>query len=640
MGHKMNLNTIKMKIALWSGACLFLTASVIIGYSIFAMNKSANTAEEHAVSQARQYLIEVAQNQAQSVKAELDTAMNAAITMAQTFSGVKDKTNKIEIGRSEVNSIMQIILARHDDFVGVFTAWEADVFDGMDMVFANSEGHDETGRFISYWTRNQAGELVNTPIANYDFNNLNPDDSRPNEYYNTPMQTKTECITQPFMHPVKGENNLLTTLVAPVIAEGNFYGVAGVDLRLDYMQKITDQVENFYDGKGIITLACNNGVIASVTNKPEYRGKFISDVYTDLSRNIMEEITTSDAKVELTKDQSHNNVFRAYVPISIGNSSNKWAVIATVPEEIVLENVTRQKAQAKASMAWMTAIGLGCLIIALGLLWFVAASIAKPVSNAAKSLSITANELLNASKQISNASQSLAEGSSSQAASLEESAASLEELSTQAKSNAANANEVNEIMNQARKNVNETGHAMTEMVETMNAILNSSDQVSSIIKTIEDIAFQTNLLALNAAVEAARAGEHGKGFAVVAEEVRNLAQRSANAAQETAELIETNVKLTSRGSEITQKAAEGINQTQENVGKVSDNVSSIVVSSDQQATGVTQINQAMGQMDSMTQKIAASAEETASAAEQLTSQSQTMNDIVCDLQILTGTSNN
>jgi hypothetical protein len=125
--------------------------------------------------------------------------------------------------------------------------------------------------------------------------------------------------------------------------------------------------------------------------------------------------------------------------------------------------------------------------------------------------------------QISDASQSLAEGSTEQAATVEELSASIQDVAAKTKLNAERAADASELSKVIKGNAETGSHQMSEMTEAVNEINAASQDISKVIKVIDDIAFQTNILALNAAVEAARAGEAGKGFAVVADEVRNLA---------------------------------------------------------------------------------------------------------------------
>ena len=225
------------------------------------------------------------------------------------------------------------------------------------------------------------------------------------------------------------------------------------------------------------------------------------------------------------------------------------------------------------------------------------------------------------SVQVSDTAQTLSQGATESAASLEEISSSMNEIGSQTHLSAENAGEASKLASGAQGAAQAGSDRMSEMVTAMNEINVAGQNISKIIKVIDEIAFQTNLLALNAAVEAARAGQHGKGFAVVAEEVRNLAARSAKAAEETAQLIEGSVEKTHNGSEIAEKTSAALDEIVNSITKVTDLVGEIAVASNEQAQGISQINQGLGQIDAAVQQSTATAEESAASAEELSSQS-------------------
>ena len=237
-------------------------------------------------------------------------------------------------------------------------------------------------------------------------------------------------------------------------------------------------------------------------------------------------------------------------------------------------------------------------------------------------------QVLSSAEQVNTGAQSLSQGATEQASSIEELSANMQDISHSIQASTKTAGDAYKLQGEAGVAVLQSNEKMEEMRKAMDDITAKSNEISKIIKTIDDIAFQTNILSLNAAIEAARAGAAGKGFAVVADEVGNLAQKSAKAAQNTGLLIEETIEAVEKGAKITEETAESLNSVSKSTEEVNTLIEKISSASSKDLEGITSLNQGLQQISSVVQANSATAEQSAAASEELTGQANKMNELV------------
>ena len=207
------------------------------------------------------------------------------------------------------------------------------------------------------------------------------------------------------------------------------------------------------------------------------------------------------------------------------------------------------------------------------------------------------------------------------------------DITAQIQNSTVRCNDTTDLVNRATGYAAEADTKMEQLITATRNIDQSSSQIGSIIKTIEDIAFQTNILALNAAVEAARAGTAGKGFSVVADEVRSLAGKSADAAGSTSTLIGRSLQDVKTGTESTNHAISAMKVIGDCIQSIKTLMDDIALASVQQSEMIASIENRIKEVSKVTEENSDAAEESAAISNELSDQAKTLNRLISQFRI-------
>lgn len=666
---------------------LSLSVALILAFSMGTLSfvawksMSNNARESIARSEAsmketiNHRLLEIAQVSALETSSLLNRNFDVALHLASILSGTAHGSGT-PLSRAQVKQMAFDMLVATPSASSIYAQFDTNGYDNRDSEFLGDTNYSsETGSMGIYWVAESSGPVFSqvSYADQYDAT-LDTNGLRKAEWYLCSRDNRKPCLMEPYLYEVTpGKQVLLTSLVAPVLANNQFRGVAGIDIDLPVLQtNLVAQSASLYNGKtSMYLLSPRNTVVASSLH-PEFVGKPLQAgdpaLFGVLEANNSNQFIHQDQIITIQ-------------PIKADAVATEWRMVIVTPSSIayqVVDELSQSMQESSVSTARnMIGLAIILLVVFVAVVSFLIKKSTQPIVNmsemmrdlassdgdltrklipsndrelidmadgfndfteklramilALKADSIRlkeqSNSLTGTSKNTRSATEIQVEQIQNIMTAIHEMSATANEVAKLASNTSsdsqASVKEINNARDLFQRTLEEFKGVATDFSnssQNIQRVAESSHRISGITDVIQSIAAQTNLLALNAAIEAARAGEQGRGFAVVADEVRSLAARTQQSTEEIKNLIQG----------LQQQVDQTVVQINQNTQRVGDTLSEAEHAYERLTTATQGINS----ITDSAYQVAAAAEEQNQVTEEINRNISAIGDATQELERL------
>ncbi|MGL4709338.1 MAG: methyl-accepting chemotaxis protein [Aeromonas veronii] len=652
---KFKLLCLTMGLFLLTGLAMTLLQSASFSSLRNMVMTQTSDALEEEVSRSLQYQ---AERYAIQIASLMQNSYQIPLTVtAQIEAGMAKP--ELRLSRPQVESLLGSSLQQASGISSIYAQFEPDGYDGEDGNWLGGASHSVAGKgsLEVYFTKDQGGAVAQQAVdaaaseAKFD-TSLNEFGIRNSEWYLCGRDTRQPCLMEPYLYEISpGNKMLMTSLTVPVLRDGKFVGLAGVDMNLPIFQLLAENLgKSLYDNKADVTLVSKMGLIVGSNRYADKLGRPLKEVG----------LTLPDGQ-----PVSSDSDFILHQPIRVEAANTQWWLMIKVPKALALSKAHAISNELGALLVdaqrqQIIAMG-GITLLVLGLLvWFIQ-TITAPLSLISRHVGhLSSNEgdltqqmeidthqelidlgsQLNAflgklrgmvqmskgigqqvyqqAREMKHTADTMRSSLDEQNLELESVVSAMHQMSTTAVSVAGYAeqaaqeseaathhiNTAQQTLSNARNEIHTLVGDMHEADKAVALVAQRSTNISRILDVIRAIAEQTNLLALNAAIEAARAGDMGRGFAVVADEVRALANKTRESTDEIGQLIgslqtevsssqrlmNTGIERSTTTVQGTEQAFEALNRVVAQIQQIHDHISQVATAAEQQSAVSDDIN--------------------------------------------------